>query len=213
MGNVIFDLDGTLIDSAPDIRAAGNLVLAEQGVAPMDLDETISFIGKGTPVFIGRMIAARGLDTALQDQMLAAFLVHYADAVHLTTLYPGVTDCLDQLSAHRLGICTNKPVAPAHAVLTHFGLRARFDVVLGGDSLTQRKPDPAPLLACVTALGGGPTVYVGDSEVDAETAERANLPFALFTEGYRHTPVDALPHDATFERFEELPAIVARLMG
>ncbi|WP_226778927.1 phosphoglycolate phosphatase [Oceaniglobus trochenteri] len=212
MGLIVFDLDGTLIDSAPDIRAVGNRVLAEQGAAPMDLAETRSFIGNGAPVLVQRMIAARGLDPSLHATMLTRFLALYEKAVELTVLYPGVADCLETLAGqgHRLGICTNKPEAPTHAVLRHFGLSDRFLAVLGGDSLKQRKPDSAPLLACVRALGEGPVLYVGDSDVDAETAERAALPFALFTEGYRKAAVKDLPHAHAFDDFTALPDIVAR---
>ncbi|WP_240611086.1 phosphoglycolate phosphatase [Oceaniglobus ichthyenteri] len=212
MGVIIFDLDGTLIDSAPDICAAGNIVLRDQGVAEMDLPEARSFIGSGAPILIERMIAARGLDPALKDTMLAQLLDLYEDAVHLTTLYPGVTDCLDALAdaGHILGICTNKPEAPTKSVLRHFDMQDRFGAVFGGDTLPVRKPDPAPLLACHRALGGGPALYVGDSEVDAATAQAAALPFALFTRGYRKTPVDELPHTYVFDHFDALPDIAAR---
>ena len=109
---------------------------------------------------------------------------------------------------HRIGLCTNKPVAPTNDILDHFGLTNLFSVVIGGDSLAQRKPDPAPLLAAFEALGG-PGIYVGDSEVDAQTAERAGIPIALFTEGYRKTPVAELTHEWAFRDFADLSAIIA----
>lgn len=90
------------------------------------------------------------------------------------------------------------------------GWRGFFPVVIGGDSLPQRKPDPAPLLAAAAGLDG-PVLFVGDSEVDAETALAAQVPFLLFTEGYRKAPVSALPHAARFARYSDLPALVARL--
>ena len=211
MGVIIFDLDGTLIDSAPDICAAGNAVLRAQGVPEMDLPEARGFIGGGAPILIARMIAARGLDPALQPEMLAHFLNLYEDAVHLTTLYPGVEQCLTALAGagHTLGICTNKPGAPTQSVLRHFNLLDRFGAVFGGDTLLVRKPDPAPLIACHDALGGGAMLYVGDSEVDAETAQRANAAFALYTPGYRKTPVAELYHTAAFDHFDALPDIAA----
>jgi phosphoglycolate phosphatase len=94
-------------------------------------------------------------------------------------------------------------------VLSHFGLGPRFGAVLGGDSLSARKPDPAPLLAVLEALGAAEGVYVGDSEIDAETAERASVPFLLFTEGYRKAAVETLVHAAAFSHFDALPALVA----
>jgi phosphoglycolate phosphatase len=93
-------------------------------------------------------------------------------------------------------------------VLGHFGLGC-FAAVVGGDSLPVKKPDPAPLLHALDLLGGGPVIFVGDSEVDAETAQAARVPFLLFTEGYRKTPVEALTHQAAFADFADLPGLVA----
>lgn len=210
MGIVIFDLDGTLIDSAPDICAAGNAVLALHGAAPMTLPEATGFIGAGAGILVQRMIAARGLDGALHPELLAQFMERYEGAVHLTRLYPGVLAALDILrdAGHTLGICTNKPVAPTRAVLNHFGLTTRFAAIYGGDSLAVRKPDPAPLLACHTELGGTAALYVGDSEVDTETALRAEFPFALFTRGYRKAALETLRHSHAFDHFAALPGIV-----
>jgi phosphoglycolate phosphatase len=109
-----------------------------------------------------------------------------------------------------MGVCTNKPLGPTHAALAHFGWQGLFASVIGGDSLAARKPDPAPLLASVAALGGGPAVYVGDSEVDGETAERAGVPFLLFTEGYRKAEVAAIPHRAAFADWSALPDLAQK---
>jgi phosphoglycolate phosphatase len=126
-----------------------------------------------------------------------------------------VLGALDALAAGgwRIGICTNKPERPTAALLRHFGLGPRFAAVIGGDTLSVRKPDPAPLAAAIAALGGLPSVFVGDSETDSETARRAGVPLALYTEGYRKTPLGALHHDAAFSDFAELPEIAARLLG
>ncbi len=213
---VIFDLDGTLIDSAPDIHRVANLVLAGEGLGAITLAEARSFVGNGLPVFVTRMLAARGTapDAARHGRMVARMLALYAESHDLTRLYPGVRAALDALAAagHRLGICTNKPEAPARAVLGHFGLDGVFAVVVGGDTLAARKPDPAPLHHAVGRLGGGPALFVGDSEVDAETAAAAGVPFALFAQGYRKAAIDTLPHQALFRDFAELPALAARLL-
>jgi phosphoglycolate phosphatase len=210
MGRVVFDLDGTLIDSAPDIREVANALLAGEGAAPVSLAETRGFIGHGAPTFVARMRAARDLPESAQERLLAEFVRLYDSAVGLTAPYPGAVAALDALAAegHALGLCTNKPYRPCLAVLDHLGLTGRFGSIVGGDSLPERKPDPAPLRAVLTALGEGPAVYVGDSEVDAECARRAGLPFLLFTEGYRSAPVESLPHAAAFDDFGDLPRLV-----
>jgi phosphoglycolate phosphatase len=215
MAAVIFDLDGTLVDSAPDIHAAVNRLLADLGEGALSAQTVKGFIGNGVPTLVARVLAAcgHGPDPARQAEWQAGFLRHYeADSTTLTQLYPGVTEALSALldQGHQLALCTNKPEGPARHILRAFGLAGFFPVVIGGDSLPQRKPDPAPLLAAADGLAG-PVLFVGDSEVDAETALAAQVPFLLFTEGYRKAPVHALPHAARFDRFSDLPAQVARL--
>ncbi len=215
-GAVVFDLDGTLIDSLPDLHAALSEALGAAGLPPVTMAQTRSFIGHGAPALVEQALAALGEDPALREGLLERLLAVYAAAHSARTrLYPGVPDALATLAqaGHRLAICTNKPEAPARAILGDFGLTARFAVVIGGDSLPTRKPDPAMLHRAVADLGGGPALYVGDSEVDAQTAVAARLPFALYTEGYRKTPVEALPHQAAFGDFAALPGIVAALLG
>ena len=208
MRAAIFDLDGTLVHSAPDIRAAANTVLAAEGLAPISLAETTSFIGAGAGVFVDRMAAARlpAPDAARTRAMLAAFIDLYEGAVGLTRPYPGAVAALERLSrgGWALGLVTNKPEAPARSLLRHLDLTQFFAVIVGGDSLAVRKPDPAPLHHAMASLGARETVYVGDSETDAATAQAAGVPFALYTEGYRLTPAEALPHDFAFSDFAAL---------
>ncbi|PZR00763.1 MAG: phosphoglycolate phosphatase [Cereibacter sphaeroides] len=216
MARVIFDLDGTLVDSAPDIHASVNFLLAELGRPSMPLAMVKSFIGNGAPVLLDRVLDACGFpeDAALRAGTLARFLeIYEANSSVLTRLYPHVVSSLSRLveDGHSLGLCTNKPEVPARQVLEVYRLADLMGAVIGGDSLPQRKPDPAPLLAVAALLPPGLILYVGDSEVDAETAERASVPFILFTEGYRKAPVEALPAVATFSDFAELPAITAHL--
>ncbi len=214
--NLIFDLDGTLIDSAPDIHAAANRLLAGEGLASMTLPQVRAMIGRGVPWLMQQLLAASGqpADPARAARMAARYVDGYENAVHLTTPYPWVGPALLALAdaGHRLAICTNKPMAATEAVLRHLGLRDFFAAIIAGDSLPLRKPDPAPLRAALAALGGGAAVYVGDHEVDAETAAAAGVPFLLYTEGYRAGPVAALSPRA-FADWAALPGLVARMEG
>lgn len=212
---IIFDLDGTLIDSAPDIHAAVNKTLAETGDGALPLEDVRGFIGNGVHVLIERVIAARGLPADRHGELLEKFLGHYeADPATLTTLYPGVEDALEQFKDEgwAMGVCTNKPEGPSRDILKSFGIDHYFGSIVGGDTLEVNKPDPAMALAVKDQLGADAAVYVGDSEIDAECAWKAKMRFALFTEGYHKADdVDDIPQDARFSDFDVLVAIVARL--
>lgn len=212
----VFDLDGTLIDSAPDIHAAGNAALASEGLPPVTFEQARGFIGNGARVFVERLerAATGGNDPVRTARMHRHFVAVYETAHALTRAYPGVEAALGQLRAQgwRLAICTNKPAGPARTVLAHFGWSGLFEAVIGGDSLPTIKPDPAPLHAAIAGLGGGPVVFVGDSEVDAATAQAAAVPFALFGGGYRRGPLATIPHDAAFDDWAALPDLAWRLL-
>jgi len=210
MTAIIFDLDGTLVDSAPDIRAAANRMLESEGQTPLDLPTVISFIGNGLPKLVERAMRARDLPMERHAELTARTLAFYdAESTARTMPYPGLTKALTKLQAQgfALGVCTNKPAAPARDILAQLDLARHFEVVIGGDTLPVKKPDPAPLRAAFEALGRE-GLFVGDSEVDAETAERAGVPFLLFTEGYRKQPIEALTHRARFDRYDALPGLV-----
>lgn len=214
MANVIFDLDGTLIDSAPDLQAAVAKVLQEEGKAPLDLATIKTFVGDGVSKLIERVMrhSFGEVEAERHQELLARFLHHYEAApTALTRLYPFVAESLQRLRevGHRLALCTNKPAALSRTILEELEIAHHFSALVGGDSLPVRKPDPAPLYSAAAGLGKGLTLYVGDSEIDAQAAQAAGFPFLLFSEGYRKKPIAEIPHDASFSDFRDLPDLVA----
>ncbi len=205
--SVVFDLDGTLIHSAPDLQAAANKMLADEGLAPLEMATIESFIGNGVPKLVERCL--RVYDRPLTEAAVDRMREYYdADPYTLTEPYAGVVDCLKALKADgiKLSVCTNKPLAPALTILDGLELTQYFDVVVGGDTYSTHKPDPQPLLGCMDKMGAemANTIYVGDSETDALTAKNADMTFALFSGGYRKTPVEELRHHFLFDDFAAL---------
>ena len=213
---LIFDLDGTLVDSAGDIHAAVARLLAEEGRAALPLSLVRSFIGEGTEVLIARVIGAvaaaegRAAPEGRQADWHGRFLAIYtAQPVALTTVMPGAREALTALRAGgwRLGICTNKPPGPTAALLGALDLAPLFETVVAGPVDGRRKPAPEPVLLAARRLGAGPAVYVGDSEIDAAAAHAAGLPFGFFTGGYARAPAE--PQAFRFDSFADLPRMLA----
>ena len=213
MRAVIFDLDGTLIDSAPDIQAAVNRALADFDCAPLDLPTVISFIGNGLPKLAERVHVRAGLADGVQTDLTQRLMTYYNEnPLGLTTLYP---DCLDALAYLRdagvkIGLCTNKPYAPAVHILDHLQIAQYFDAVIGGDSLAVKKPDPAPLRETMSRLQADDVLYVGDSPVDYQTAQNAAVDFAFFTQGYRNEPLSYFQNAIPFDDYQEFLRILRR---
>ncbi len=208
---VVFDLDGTLIDSAPDIWNAANRVLKEARLPSVTFEQSRSFIGRGARVFVERMeLAVTGANDPARTAHLHARFLHFYERAHEDTrIYPHVPEVLDSLREQglRLGLCTNKPFAPTQAVLRHLGWAETFEAVVGGDTLAVAKPDPAPLMEVLRRmdLALPEIAYIGDSETDAETASRAGARFGLYTEGYRKSAPEALFHHFRFSDYRALP--------
>lgn len=214
MARIIFDLDGTLVHSTPTLAAAGNALLVAVGRAPVDVATVTGFVGHGVRVLVERLLGhTGGIPGGDVAPHLARFRDIYAgDPLTGTEPFPGVPQALAALAAagHGLAVCTQKPNDPALAILRGRGLMPPVTGFTGGDSLPGvLKPDPRMVAHAADQLPPGPLVYVGDSETDAATAAAAGAPFLLFTEGYRHAPVETLPHAATFADFADLPDLVA----
>ena len=180
MKAAIFDLDGTLVDSAPDIALAINRLLADRDVPAQDVSFIERFIGEGARTLVLKLYAALGVDAANLDADVARYLAYYrANPVENSRLYADAGPALATLHAAgiRLGVCTNKQQELAEIVLDRLGLLPLISVVVGADTTPYTKPDPRPLLHTVAALGVGPdeTVFVGDTGIDRDCAAAAGI--------------------------------------
>jgi phosphoglycolate phosphatase len=215
----VFDLDGTLVDTAPDLIASLNHVLAQAGLAPVDVESFRPFAGRGGRVMIETAFARarRSLDAETLAPMLAAFIAHYGDSMPGTSrLYPGGQEALDRLeqAGMLLAICTNKPENLALRLLDRLGLTQRFASIAGADTYAWKKPDPRHLLSTVAAAGGDPAraVMIGDTATDVDTAKAAGIPVIAVAFGYSATPVRSLEPSAVIDHFDALtPGLLDRL--
>ena len=211
---LLLDLDGTLVDSVPDLLASVNRVMAARGFAPFTAPQVTAMVGDGAPALVGKVMAARGrmADTADLDEFLADYTVHSAVA---TRAFPGVPETLRTLAGQgwRLAVCTNKPMVPTRALLASLGLLDVFAAIGAGDSYPSRKPDPAHLLATLAEAGGArdAAVMVGDHHNDVQAAAGAGLPCIFAAWGYG-PPAMAAGAQATAGSFAEAAAIAARLL-
>ena len=175
---IIFDLDGTLIDSSDDIAWAANRTLVYMGYNEMDLDAIKEGIGWGVKTLLQKLMPQEGPERI--DDARVKFLEYYWDHLTVNTiLYPGVRETIDYFKDHdkKMAIVTNKPIKFTEKILNELALKDFFLMVLGGDSLMNRKPDPEPVEKVISTLGvtKGKTVFVGDSKVDGETGKRAGI--------------------------------------
>ena len=213
---LVFDLDGTLVDSVPDLTNALNVVLSERGYAPLARSDVAPMVGDGVPVLVARAFAARGGDAAEAAEALPRYTqIYEANATVLTRPYPGVRDTIEALRrrGYRTAVCTNKPQQATMAVLEGLDLAGLFDAVAGGDRYPVRKPDPGHLLGLIGELGGsaGCAAMIGDSENDAAVAHAAAVPLVLMRYGYARGAPETLGADAVLDHFAELPATLERL--
>lgn len=215
---MIFDLDGTLIDSVPDLCREISLFLNKHGRRALTESETVSIIGNGAAMMLrgAYELTGEAVGESEMPALLDAWVRQYADAeMSLTCAFPRVPETLERLKkdGFKLAVCTNKPHEPTLAILKKLDLEKYFDVVLDADALPVRKPRPEPLWEAVKRVGGtnDSAVMVGDSEADAAAARNAGFPVVLLTYGYSHVPFDEIKPDALIDDFGELPDVLKRL--
>ena len=215
---VVFDLDGTLIDTAPDLTAAMNHVLTELDRPTLAEEDVRHMVGHGARMLLRRGLSASGpepSDAEIED-LVPAFLDFYgAHVADRSVPFPGMAEALDELAAEgaRFAICTNKPEKLSASLVQSLGLTERFPVIVGADTLPVRKPDPRPLFHAVERIGGTPetTLYVGDSETDVKTARAAGIPIVVVDWGYTPVPPAELGGDTLISQFSELAAALRAL--
>ena len=208
---VIFDLDGTLVDSAPDLHAAACRLLEERGAKSLTLAQVHGFVGAGVPKLVERCLEASGLPAKgrpLADAVARFTEIYGAAPAELSRAHDGVDEALGSLSARGLllGVCTNKPEGLTRQVLAGLALDRHIRVAVGGDTLAVMKPDARMLAHTADALGVGldEVLFVGDSEIDAEMAAASKVRFALYSGGYRKRGLDMFEDCFVFHDYAAL---------
>ena len=217
---VVFDLDGTLAETAPDIMRTLNVILEQEGLAALPIERARELVGAGARALIERgfKVSGRPLDAEKLEQLFEGFLGIYADGVAGNSfIHEGVVAALDELAADGFvfAVCTNKPIRHTRLFLDHFGLSGRFAAIAGRDSFPFCKPDPRHLTETIAQAGADPAraVMVGDSRTDVNTARAAGIPVVCVPFGYTDVPVEALAPDLVIQHFDELPRAVRQLTG
>lgn len=213
--SIVWDLDGTLVDSAPDLASALNTILDKRGFFTLSTTEVRKMIGNGVPKLVERGFNAVGVrpEPAQLDELVAMFVKEYRTcATEQTRPYPGVVEALQAIHAMNIpmGVCTNKPEAFTRQILDGLELAAYFSYVVGGDTTSTRKPDPQPVQACLRGLVSEPasSLMIGDSVHDVHAARAAGVTVAVVPWGYRSAPVDELGADFVLHDLAGLPGMI-----
>ena len=215
---IVFDLDGTLIDTAPDLVNTLNVVFAQEGLPQVAYETARNLIGGGARAMITRGIEAEGrvLAPAKLDQMFDDFIAHYsAHIADRSRPFPGLVDALDELAGRgcRFAVCTNKLERLSVLLLEQLKLAGRFDVICGQDTFGMQKPDPEVLRRTVAAAGGRleDAIMIGDSVTDIRTARAAGIPVIAVDFGYSERPVAEFAPDRIISQFAQLPAAITAI--
>jgi len=211
----IFDLDGTLADTAGDLMASLDYVMLHEGFAATPSEDARSLLGAGARALILRALTAQeaSVSDAKMEDMFQLFLSHYESRIaDDSRLYPGVIAALDTLAARGdfFAVCTNKIERPARLLLEKLGVADRFAFICGQDTFGVAKPDPTPLLRTIEAARGEKTraLMIGDSKTDIATARAAGIPVIAVDFGYTDRPIEEFSPDRVISHFDELPAAV-----
>ena len=217
---VVFDLDGTLADTAPDLMATLNTLLAQEGLPTLPMEQAKSLIGAGARALIARGYESAGLTLAPErhELLFQQFLALYQQNIcNETTLFPGVVSAMESLAASgfRLAVCTNKVEKHSRLLLDELGITAHFAAICGRDTFPFFKPDPRHLTETI-AMARGDTrraVMIGDSLTDIATARAARIPVIAVPFGYTDKPVESFGPDRVIEHFDALPAAVDAVLS
>lgn len=218
---IVFDLDGTLVDTAPDLVESLNHTIAAVGLHPVTYDDLTHLVGQGARTMIERAFTLRGqpLEPESLPALLDRFISHYAaNMPGASQPFPGLVDALDRLSADGfvLAVCTNKMESLALPLIEKLGLPDRFAAITGGDTFAVRKPDPGHLTGTILKAGGAVdrAVMIGDSINDILAARNAAVPSIAVPFGYSDEPVETLGADRIIRHFDELtPSLIAELLA
>ncbi len=213
---LVFDLDGTLIDSVPDLHTCINRLLDSEGRRLLEIPEVTRMVGDGVPALVRRAYEATGgMPDDFEDRVERYLALYGAALADKTVPFPGVAETLERLqkAGHRMAVCTNKPYGPTMEILEALGLAPFFSAVAGGDSLPVRKPDPGHLLGTLEMLDSGPdrAVMIGDSLNDIQVAVKAGVRSIAVSYGYRRQPVEELGADIIIDSFSDIPEALAEL--
>jgi len=215
---IVFDLDGTLIDTAPDLVDTLNLVFAREGLPQVAYETARNLIGGGARAMIARGIETEGriFAPAKLEQMFADFIAHYsAHIADRSRPFPGLVDALDALAGRgcRFAVCTNKLERLSVLLLEQLKLAGRFDVICGQDTFGMQKPDPEVLRRTIAAAGGRleDALMIGDSATDIRTARAAGVPVIAVDFGYSERPVAEFAPDGIISHFAQLPAAITAI--